>query len=207
VKKIIFWGDGLLAGPTGYAELLAHHIFLHHPQADVSTSFYGDEHATWQDAFSLTPLHVIGKAPDLVVFGFGGTDLSAGKSPEEIRDLAQSALTLILHKTQSRVCLISMISSFFPQGAGREDCHAVNLKLRELATDRVSWVDLESKVEGFLDLHRQGPGEKHALHLDNARLTPLGRLFLAHHAFDLIAWPDFAPTFAPDLDSPKYLRA
>ncbi|GEM_PF-1462587 len=197
MKKIIFWGDGLLAGPSGYADLLAHHLFLHHPQADVSTFIYGSDLATWQDAVRETPLHVIGKAPDLVILGFGGADLTAGKSPEEIVPSAQAVLNLILHKTQSRVCLLSLVSSFFPEGAGREACHAVNRKLRELASDRVSWVDLETRVERFLNQHRQGPGEKHALHLDSARLTPLGKLFLAHHAFHLISWPDLEPAFDP----------
>lgn len=197
MKKIIFWGDGLFSGPTGYAELLAHHIFLHNPQADVSTTVHPDGATTWQDAVRLTPLHVIGKAPDLAVLGFGGADLSAGRSPEEIAEAAQAALTLILHKTQSRVCLLSLISSFFPEDAGREASHAVNRRLKELATDRVSWVDLETEVERFLNQHRQGPGEKHALHLDSARLTPLGRLFLAHHAFRLIEWPDLEPALDP----------
>src|SRR5688572_8150883 len=38
VKKIIFWGDALLTGPAGYADLLGNHVFLHHPKADLSLS-------------------------------------------------------------------------------------------------------------------------------------------------------------------------
>lgn len=194
MKKIIFWGDGLLVGTTGYAELLAHHIFLHHPQANVSTSIiHGATPATWRDVLRDAPLHVIGKAPDLVILGLGGADLSLEKSPEEIAHHAQAALNLMLQKTQCKVVLLSVVSSFFAEDAQREACHSLNHRLRELAVDRITWVDLESQVEIFLNQHRQGLGEKHSLHLDPARLTPFGRLFLAHHAFELISWPDLNP--------------
>ncbi len=189
VKKIIFWGDGILAGPNGFAELLLNHIFLHHPRADVATFQYGEESETWQDAAKSAPFHVIGKAPDLVVLGFGYSDLSAGRDPGEIAQTARAAVTLILQKTQSRVCLLSMVSSFFAEEGERERCHALNQHLRSLSGPRVDFVDLEGRVERFLAEHKQGTGEKRSLHLDSSRLTPLGRLFLAHHAFHLIAWP------------------
>lgn len=187
MKKIIFWGDGILAGPHGFSELLLNHIFLHHPRADVATYQYIDE--TWQEAARNTPLHVIGKAPDLVVLGFGYSDLAAGRDPEEIAQTAKAAVTLMLQKTQSRVCLLSVVSSFFPEDAERERCHALNQALRASAGPRVDFVDLEGRVERFLAEHKLGAGEKRSLHLDSSRLTPLGRLFLAHHAFHLIAWP------------------
>ncbi|MDB5051111.1 MAG: hypothetical protein JWO30_4182 [Fibrobacteres bacterium] len=208
MKKIIFWGDGILAGPSGFAELLSNHIFLHHPRADVSTSLYGGETATWQDAVKETPLHVIGKAPVLVVLGFGYTDLTAGRTPDEIAQSAQGVVTLMLQKTQSRICLLSAVSSFFSEEADRERCHALNRRLRDLSGPRVSLVDLEGRVEWFLAEHKQGPGEKHSLHLDRNRLTPLGRLFMAHHAFDLITWPVEATgtpvgvTGTPDVEPP-----
>jgi hypothetical protein len=189
VKKIIFWGDGILAGSNGFAELLLNHIFLHHPRADVATSQYGDESETWQDVAKGTPLHVIGKALDLVVLGFGYSDLSAGRDPEEIAQTARAAVTLMLQKTQSKVCLLATISSFFAEETERERCQALNRELRGLSGPRVDFVDLEGRVERFLAEHKQGSGEKRSLHLDSSRLTPLGRLFLAHHAFHLIAWP------------------
>jgi hypothetical protein len=65
--------------------------------------------------------------------------------------------------------------------------------MRDLSGPRVNLVDLEGRVEWFYGEHRQGPGEKHSLHLDRNRLTPLGRLFMAHHAFHLIGWPGFNP--------------
>jgi hypothetical protein len=191
MKKIIFWGDGILAGPSGFAELLSNHIFLHHPKADVSTSFYGGETAAWHDAVKETPLHVIGKAPDLVILGFGYTDLTAGKSPEEIAQAAHGVVTLMLQKSQARVCLLSVVSSFFSEEADRKRCQTLNRHLRDLqGGPRVQMVDLEGRVEWFLGEHMQGPGEKHSLHLDRNRLTPLGRLFMAHHAFHLISWPE-----------------
>lgn len=193
MKKIIFWGDGILAGPSGFAELLSNHIFLHHPRADVFTSLYGGEQAGWNDAARETPLHVIGKAPDLVILGFGYTDLAAGRSADDIALAAQGVVNLMLQKTQSRICLLSMVSSFFAEEADREACRALNRRYAMDADARVSLVDLDSKVEWFFREHRQGPGEKHSLHLDRNRLTPLGRLFLAHHAFRLISWPDFNP--------------
>lgn len=189
MKKIIFWGDGILAGPSGFAELLLNHIFLHHPRADVGTSLYGGESETWQAAAKNTPFHVIGKAPDLAVLGFGYADLAEGRAPEEIALAAQGMITLILQKTHCRICLLSVVSSFFAENSEREKCHALNRKLRELEGPRVDFVDLEGRVERFLAEHKQGAGEKRSLHLDAHRLTPLGRLFLAHHAFHLIAWP------------------
>lgn len=189
MKKIIFWGDGILAGPSGFAELLLNHIFLHHPRANVATSLYGGESETWQAAAKNTPFHVIGKSPDLAVLGFGYADLSEGRTPEEIAPIAQGMITLILQKTQCRISLLSVVSSFFPEPADREKCHVLNRRLRELAGPRVDFVDLEGRAERFLLEHKQGAGEKRSLHLDSSRLTPLGRLFLAHHAFHLISWP------------------
>ena len=190
MKKIIFWGDGILSGPSGFAELLLNHIFLHHPRADVKPFTYGGETEGWGDAVKNTPLHVIGKAPDLVVFGFGYTDLAAGRTPEDIAQQAQGVVTLVLQKTESRICLLSLVSSFFPDGPEREQAQALNRRLRDLSGAKVDFVDLEGRVERFLAEHKQGAGEKRSLHLDRNRLTPLGRLFLAHHAFHLISWPD-----------------
>ena len=188
VKKIIFWGDGILAGPSGFAELLLNHIFLHHPRANVGTSVYGGESETWREAAKNTPFHIIGKAPDLAVLGFGYADLAEGLTADEVAAIAQGMLTLILQKTQCRVCLLSLVSSFFSED-DRGKCHALNMRLREMAGPRVEFVDLEGRVERFLAEHKQGAGEKRSLHLDIKRLTPLGRLFLAHHAFHLISWP------------------
>jgi hypothetical protein len=193
MKKIIFWGDGILSGNGGFGELLANHLFLHHPRADVSTSFYGGETANWRDAVVQTPLHVIGKAPDLVVLGFGYTDLAAEGVPEEIAHAAQSVINMMLQKSHARICLLSVVSSFFSEAAERVRCHALNSRLRDLAGPRVQAVDLEGRVEWFFGEHMQAPGEKHSLHLDSNRLTPLGRLFLAHHAFQLIPWPELEP--------------
>ena len=189
MKKIIFWGDGILAGPSGFAESLLNHIFLHHPRADVGTSLYGSEAETWQDAAKNTPFHVIGKAPDLVVLGFGYSDLAAGREPDAIARTAQGVVTLMLQKTGCRVCLLSVVSSFFAEEPERERCHALNRRLRELSGPRVEFIDLEGRVERFLAEHKLGAGEKRSLHLDSVRLTPLGRLFLAHHAYHLISWP------------------
>ncbi len=105
---------------------------------------------------------------------------------------------MILHKTQARISLLSVISSFSPEGVAREAGRDLNTQLKELAGERIKWIDLDTRVEAFLEEHRKGPGEKHALHLDLIRLTPLGRLFLAHHAFQQIDWPvwgDLPPPF------------
>jgi hypothetical protein len=191
MKKIIIWGDGILAGPSGFAELLADHIFLHHPRADVSLSPHGLLTASWQDVLKEAPLRVIGKAWDLAVLGFGYTDIAAGKSPEEIAQMASAAITLILQKTQSRICLLTVVSAFFATDAEREGAATLNRLLRELAGPRVDLVDPEGRVAWYFGEHAQSPGDKRALHLDSARLTTLGRLFMAHHAYHLIPWPDF----------------
>ena len=191
MKRIIFWGDGILAGPSGFAELLSNHILVHHPRADVKTYLYGVEATLWQDVAKETPLHVIGKAPELVVLGLGYADLAAGRSPEEIAQAASGVITLMLQKTQARICLLSTVSGFLV-GDAREICQSLNRRMRELSESvgaRVDWIDLESPVAWFFNEHSQGAGEKHSLHLDASRLTALGRLFMAHHAFHLIPWP------------------
>lgn len=190
VKKIILWGDGVLAGSAGFGDLLVNHIFLHHPRADVSAFVYGGEHAGLQDALRETPLHVIGKAPDLVLLGFGYADLAAGKSPEDMARMFQSACALVLQKTEARVCLLSLIPTFFPDESEGEKARDLNARLRGLVSQRILFTDLETPVQRFLEEHKRSPGEKRALHLDSARLTTLGRLVLAHHAYQLIPWPD-----------------
>ena len=144
----------------------------------------------WQDVAKDTPLHVIGKAPELVVLGLGYTDLAAGRTPEEIAQTAHGVITLVLQKTQARIGLLSTVSAFLEEGSARERSSLLNRRMRESAGPRVSFVDLEGRVERFYSEHRQSPGEKHSLHLDSNRLTPLGRLFMAHHAFHLITWPE-----------------
>lgn len=191
MKKIILWGDGLLAGPQGFADLLIQHIFLHHPKADVSTSIYGGANETWLEISRDVPLHVIGKAPDLVVFGFGICDILAGKSPKEVVDQALVSIQMALHKTQAKVCLLSLMSSFVENGPMREATETLNQLFLAMHSDRIAFIDLENRVQRFLVQHRESPGEKHALHLDSQRLTPLGRLLLAHHAFHMIEWPQF----------------
>jgi hypothetical protein len=203
MKKIIFWGDGILAGPSGFAELLSNHIFLHHPRADVKVYPYGGETESWPDVVRDTPLHVIGKAPDLVILGFGYSDLAAGRSNADIVQMASGVITLILQKTQARICLLSTVSSFMDEESERDRCRVLNRTMRGLTDDsRVRWVDLESRVDWFHSEHLQAPGdEKHSLHLIRNRLTPLGRLYLAHHAFHLIHWPD-GLAGAPGSDQP-----
>ena len=193
MKKIIYWGDGILSGPAGYAELLIDYVFLNHPRADVANSIYGGERATLQAAMRETPLHAIGRALDLIILGFGYTDLSASKPPGEIAQMVQSVTNLMLQKTQAHVCLPNLASSFFAEDREKAACSAVNGMLAGQASSRVTVLDLESRVEDFLEAHRQGPGEKRSLHLDSHRLTLLGRLFLAHHAFGLIPWPHLEP--------------
>ena len=180
----------MLAGPAGFGELLISHIFLHHPRAGVEAFIYGGENASLTQALPETPLHVIGKAPDLVVFGFGYTDLAFGKDSTEVASLLEQTLSLIILKTAARICIPFLVPGFFPGEPERVKCGDINRTVRGMASQRVVPLDLESAAQAFVDEHIHGSGEKHALHLDYARLTPLGRLFLAHHAYRLIPWPD-----------------
>lgn len=190
LKKVILWGDGIVSGAAGFGELLLNHIFLHHPRADVAVSIHGPDQITLSEVLRDIPLHVIGKAPDLAVFGFGYADLAAGREPEEIARLLGASVALVSQKTNARICLISLVPSFFSEEAEREKCRTVNRLVRELASERVRVLDLVSPVENFLEEHKRSPGEKRALHLDHARLTRLGQLFLAHHCYRLVPWPE-----------------
>ena len=194
MKKIIFWGDGLLAGLHGYGELLENHVFLHHPRADVSMSVLGRDGATLADALREAPLHAIGKDPDLLYLAFGHSDLAAGREPEEVLRGFQDLTALLLQKSHARLCVAGLVPAFFPEGSLRERCRTVNRGLRDAAAaTRVSVIDLEAKVESFLREHRESPGDQRALHLDSGRLTPLGQLHLAHHAYRLVSWPGLQP--------------
>lgn len=196
MKKIIFWGDGILTGPTGYAELLGNHVFLHHPRADLSiaaipaTPAPGDG-ATLAEALREAPLHAIGKDPDLLYLGFGYADLQAGRAPEETARVLRDLITVVLHKTHARIALPQVVSAFFPEGEARGNCQAFNHAQQALAGPRVAVLNLDSRVEDFLGAHRESPGDQRALHLDSARLAPLGQLLLAHLAYALTPWPDF----------------
>lgn len=191
MKKIIFWGDGILSGSAGYAGLLENHVFLHHPRAAVTLSIQGKEGATLIEALREAPLHAIGKDPDLLYLGFGHSDIAAGRFPDEIGQTLEDLVGLILQKTRARIAIPFLISSFFSEDEERDRCHSVNRILGSLAGSRVSLLDLETKVEDFLREHRESPGDQRALHLNSSRLTPLGQLHLAHHAYALAPWPEF----------------
>lgn len=192
MKKIIFWGDGILAGPDGYGELLENHLLLHHPRADVSMSIQGREGTTLTDALREAPFHAIGKDPDLLFLAFGHADVQAGHAIGEILRVYQDLVSLVLQKTHARICLADLIPGFFPEEAEREICLTMNHSLRDLTSSRVSVLDLAGDVDAFLRDHRESPGDQRALHLDCGRLTPLGQLHLAHHAFRRVPWPDLS---------------
>lgn len=191
MKKIIFWGDGILTGSAGYAGLLENHVFLHHPRAAVTLSIQGKEGSTLSEALREAPLHAIGKDPDLLYLGFGHSDVAAGRSPYEIGQTFQDLVSLILQKSRARLAISFLIPSFFSEDEERDRCHSVNRFLGSLADSRVSLLDLDAKVEDFLREHRESPGDQRALHLSSSRLTPLGQLHLAHHAYGLVPWPEF----------------
>lgn len=193
MKKIILWGDGILAGPSGFGELLIAHHFLHHPRADVSVSAHGGEQASVDSLVKEAPFHVIGKAPDLVLFGFGYADVAAGRTGAETAKALGTAVSLTLQKTGARICLALLVPSLFPEEREREACRAANAGMRGLASERVTTLDLERPAEGFLAEHRAGSGEKRALHIDTQRLTVQGRLVFAHHCYPLVPWPEVSP--------------
>jgi hypothetical protein len=202
VKKIIFWGDGPLSGAGGYGELLEDHVILHHPRTAVSMSIQGAENTLLAEALREAPLHAIGKDPDLLYLAFGHADMRAGRTAAEIIQAFRDLTDLILQKTHARICLATLIAGFF-SGEGERDCiRAVNAHLRGLRDPRLGVADLDREVDSFLREHRQNEGDQHALHLDSARLTALGRLHLAHHAYRLVPWPELeaAPSDRPGLE-------
>jgi hypothetical protein len=191
----------MLTGPAGYAELLVDHVFLHHPRAELSLSVVaasaGADGSTLAEALREAPLHAIGRDPDLLYLGFGPADLKAGKAPEDILRVLGDLVSLVLHKTHAHLALPLLISRFFPDNDDRGRVRAVNSGIASLAGSRVAVVDLETRVEAFLRAHLESKGDQRALHLDTGRLTPLGRLLLAHHAYALVPWPDLRPVAQP----------
>lgn len=208
MKKIIFWGDGILSGPSGYAELLGNHVFLYHPQADLSLPVlaasanptidgaFPPSGGSLAEALREAPLHAIGKDPDLLYLGFGYADLDAGHSPVDIIRLYRELVALITQKSRTRLALPLLITAFF-SGEDRLRAQTVNQGLLSMASPRLTLLDLDRVVEDFLIAHRESPGDQRALHFDTARLTPLGQLLLAHHAYRLAPWPDFSSKPTP----------
>lgn len=191
----------MLTGPAGYAELLGDHLYLHHPRAELSLSVVpasaGGDGSTLAEAFREAPLHAIGRDPDLLYLGFGPADLKAGKPPEDILRSLRDLAALVLQKTHTHLVVPLLVSCFFPDNEDRARVRAVNAGLADMAGSKVAVVDLESKVEGFLRAHLESEGDQRALHLDTGRLTPLGQLLLAHHAYALVPWPDLRPAAQP----------
>ncbi len=189
MNKIILFGDGILAGPHGFGELLLDFLFVHHPRAPVSTALYGDKGTDYARVLREAPFHIIGKTPQLVVLALGQADVLSDKPVPAILEEVRHIVSLVETKTTARLYLGNVCSAFF---AGEEHwgkAEQLNRGLAELSIARGGLLDLESCAKDFLEEHSAGSGEKHSLHANNHSLTSLGRLLLARFAYRNIDWP------------------
>jgi len=181
MKRLIFLGDGLSLGKSGYGELLHSHLILSAPQSSFEFSSFSDDEMTYEKAFTSVPVHVIGKAPVLVLLALGYNDILGGKPIESLKKSLVDTVNLILDKTQASIVLTNLCSAFF-QGNSRllDRCREFNQICGEVSnTERITQIDVDTPTTRFLDVHRLGKGEKRSLHMDGPRLTTLGVLLLS----------------------------
>ena len=197
VKNLVFCGDGVLCPQDGYGDLLVELLTLRRPAASFHSFVRGEAELTTEGALRDAPA-LIGKAPDFVLLGVGHADILRGDEPAlalaRLRDLVQ----LLLIKTHADVAVASLCTAFLPAEA-REAATAFNADLPDLvdrtstAGARVRVADLDAPVRAFLEAHRRGGGEKRALHVQSLRPTSMGRLLLAHAAWDALGLESFFP--------------
>ena len=160
------------------------------PNGAFQSFHLGEESLSLETAEKQAAFHVIGKAPDLIFLGMGHTDLLAGKSSDAMRIAFASLLDLLQAKTQAHIAFASICEAFFPEENQRETARTFNTTLSAFAGPRTRFLDLNSPVNTFLDQHRQGKGEKRALHLSPTRLTSMGRVLLAEILFQQLGWSE-----------------
>lgn len=189
LKNLVFFGDGLLCPPEGYGEAVVELLITRHPDAAFKSFHLGDERLTAEAAQALAPA-LIGKAPDLTVIGLGAVDMDEGGAPEASLEKLAALVQLLLSKTKTRVAVTTVCAAFLPPTA-RAAAAEFNAGVRMLpgtfaGGERVSVLDLDAAVDGFLDAHRRGSGEKRSLHASAVRPTSMGRVFLSNTVYALL---------------------
>ena len=188
MKNLVFYGDGLLCPPNGYGESIMDLLLLQNPESNVQSFHSGETGLLLENALKGAPLHVLGKAPDWVFLGLGLPDLLQSRNPTLMRETLESLLQLILLKTRAEIVFTSIIEAFLPEESQREKAVAYNSSLSSLTGERLLFLDLNASVQLFLEKHRQGSGEKRALHVLPLQLTSMGRVFLSHSALRNLPW-------------------
>lgn len=188
MKNLVFYGDGLLCPPDGYGENVVDLLVSQNPGAAVQSFHRGETTLTLEAALKGAALHVLGKAPDWVYLGLGTPDFLQSRNPERTRETLDSLLQLILLKTKAKIAFTSVCEAFLPEENQRESARIYNASLPALVNERVLLIDLNSNVHSFLEKHRQGSGEKRALHVLPLQLTSMGRIFLSHVALKNLPW-------------------
>jgi hypothetical protein len=195
MKNFVFYGDGLLCPPEGYSEQIVDGLVLRHPEAAFQSFHPGEQNLTLEAAFKGAPFHIIGKAPDLVFLGVGSVDVLQSAEPSAMLANLEALLQLIQQKTRASIAFTSVCEAFLPEESLRERARAYNAGLPALgrSQERLIFLDLNAEVNAFLARHRQGAGEKRALHVLPLRLTSMGRVFLSHTVLENLPWNSFLP--------------
>lgn len=188
VKKLVFYGDGLLCPPSGYGEQLVDLCVLRQPGAVFQSFHPGEENLLLETALKGAPFHILGKAPDLVYLGLGNADLLQSSDPHAMISTLDALLQLVLQKTRAQVAFTPAFEAFLPEAGQRERAQVYNAGLPALAGERVFFLDLNARIGDFLEKHRQGSGEKRALHQRPLELTSMGRVFLSQAALESLPW-------------------
>ncbi len=181
MKKLVFLGEELSFGKDGFGELLHSHLILSAPQFSFELSSFSDNEMTYEKAFTSVPVHVIGKAPDLVLLALGYNDLLSEKPVDSLKKSLLDTLNLILDKTRASIMVTNLCSAFFQGNTQLLDrCREFNQICGEVSnTERITGIDVDTPTIRFLDEHRLGKGEKRSLHIDGPHLTILGALLLS----------------------------
>ncbi len=191
MKKLQFLGDGLLGGLSGYGEMLAGLFFLERPESDIVLHSYTSEGMTFQEALRDAPIHVIGKAPDILFLALGYKDMEGEIDLHSVGESAFSLVKLLLQKTSANLYIANLCPELYSEETStRARINTFNPILETLRSERIQILDVATPVSAFLAKHRLSPGEQRSIHANSNRLTVLGKLLFSRIVFSklLPAW-------------------
>jgi hypothetical protein len=181
LHKLIFIGDTLFQGQSGYQELLISQLVLYDPRSALNVLTFPGPGAAFHQILEQAPLHIIGKSPDLVLIAAGYSDVMGASDLSEIKVSLDAIFHLLKDKTNAEIFLVNLCTAFFKGDSIRlARCEYINAILgcyKGFSGYRL--VDADSQAAKFLEAHYSSAGMKMALHKEGPVLTSLGALLLA----------------------------
>jgi hypothetical protein len=181
LHKLIFIGDTLFQGQSGYQELLISQLVLFDPRSALDVLTFPGPGAAFHEILKQAPMHIIGKSPDLVLIAAGYSDVMGESALLEIKERLDSVFNLLKDKTNAEILSVNLCTAFFKGDPIRlARCEFINAILGcYQGFSRYRLVDADAQAAKFLEAHHSSTGMKVALHKEGPVLTGLGALLLA----------------------------